>query len=211
MTQENKMKKAIILDLDNTIYPVSSIGERLFKELFAYIEKSGEFEGSFNEIILEIQRTPFQKVAANFSFSKQLLDECLNIHENLTFDEPMKTFEDYTEIRKLPQTKYLVTSGFTKLQNSKVEQLGIKNDFEGIYIIDLQHSIRTKKAIFLQILNEQNYSTDEVLVIGDDLDSEIKAGKELGIDTVLYNKLGKYFNLNSENIITDFKELKSFL
>lgn len=205
------MKKAIFLDLDNTIYPVSSISEKLFKELFAHIERSGEFTGSFDKIKEEIQRTPFQKVAAYFSFSKQLLAECLNIHKNLTFDEPMKTFDDYAEIRKLPQTKYLVTSGFTKLQNSKVEQLGIKSDFEAIYIIDLQQSKRTKKAIFLQILNEQNYTTDEILVVGDDLESEIKAGKVLGIDTVLYNKLGIYSDLGSENVIIDFKELKSFL
>lgn len=205
------MKKAIILDLDNTIYPVSSISGKLFKKLFAHIKKSGEFVGSFEAIIEEIQRTPFQKVAESFSFRKQLLKECLTIHTSLTFNEPMSTFDDYQEICVLPQKKYLVTSGFTKLQNSKIEQLGIINDFEQIYIIDLQHSKHTKKDIFLQIMDEQNYVSDEVLVVGDDLESEIKAGKELEIDTVLYNKLGKYSASDYTNTITDFKELKAFL
>lgn len=205
------MKKAIFLDLDNTIYPVSSISEKLFKQLFAHIEKSGEFNGNLNEIKEEIQRTPFQKVAKDFAFSQQLLDECLVIHTNLTFNQAMNTFEDYLEIRKLPQKKYLVTSGFTKLQNSKIEQLGIQNDFEAIYIIDLQQSAQTKKDVFQQILNEQNYSIAEVLVVGDDLNSEIKDGKELGIETVVYNKLGKYSDLKDENAITQFTALKNFL
>ena len=77
------MKKAIFLDLDNTIYPVSSISEKLFKQLFTHIEKSGEFVGLFEDIKEEIQRTPFQKVAKDFEFSAQLLDECLIIHTNL--------------------------------------------------------------------------------------------------------------------------------
>lgn len=205
------MKKAIFLDLDNTIYPVSSISKKLFKRLFAHIQKNGEFEGSFDKIKEEIQRTPFQEVAKDFLFSKQLLDDCLAIHTILTFDEPMHTFEDYVEICKLPQKKYLVTSGFTKLQNSKIKQLGIKSDFDEIYIIDLQYSTNTKKDIFCRIIEEHNYSTNEILVVGDDLKSEIKAGNELGLETVLYNKLGKYSCSDTKNIITDFNELKAFL
>lgn len=205
------MKKAIYIDLDNTIYPVSSISKKLFKQLFAHIKKSDEYKGSFDRIKEEIQRTPFQKVAKDFLFNKKLLDECLAIHSNLTFNEPMHTFEDYKEIRKLPQKKYLVTSGFTKLQNSKVEQLGIKSDFEEIHIIDLQHCSNTKKDIFSSIIKKHNYSANEILVIGDDLESEIKAGKELGLETILYNKLGKYSSSDTKNIITDFKDLKAFL
>jgi putative hydrolase of the HAD superfamily len=37
-------KKAIILDLDNTIYPVSSIGDKLFKSLLHLISDSGDRE-----------------------------------------------------------------------------------------------------------------------------------------------------------------------
>jgi len=36
------------------------------------------------------------------------------------------------------------------------------------------------------------YLPNEVLVIGDDPESEIKAAKELGIDTFLFDPLNKY-------------------
>jgi len=204
-------KKGIILDLDNTIYPVSSIAEKLFVKLFDCIENSGEYKGNLTAVKHEIQRTPFQKVANDFSFSSELLAKCLNLHANLTYDEPMQTFPDYVELAKLPQIKYLVTSGFTKLQNSKVKQLEIENDFKEIYIIDLQVSKLTKKDVFREILSKNNYAVAEVLVVGDDLNSEIKAGNELGIETVLYDHYRKFDSTKNINTISNFLELKSFL
>lgn len=190
-------KKVIILDLDNTIYPVSSIADSLFKTLFSHIEKSGEFEGNLEDVKLEIQRTPFQKVAVMFSFSKNLLSECMQIHHHLTYDSPMKTFDDYKVLQGLPHKKFLVTSGFTLLQKSKVKQLGIEDDFEEIHIIDLQVSNQTKKDVFGHIIKKHNFNKKDVVVIGDDLSSEIKAALELNIDCYLYHR-NKKEAVNSE-------------
>ena len=43
-------KQALILDLDNTIYPVQQIGQDLFCNLFQLISESGEYQGSFEEV-----------------------------------------------------------------------------------------------------------------------------------------------------------------
>ena len=204
-------KSILIFDLDNTIYPVSSIAEKLFKKLYAVIEKSSEYEGDLEAIKLEIQRTPFQKVANAFSFSEQLLKECMEVHIKLTYDDPMQYFPDYELVRELPQTKFLVTSGFSKLQHSKIDNLGIRDDFKEIVILDLQQSNETKKDIFKRLLEKYKFSEDEVLIVGDDIKSEIQAGKELGIDTVIYDRLEKYTDLNNSNKIENFAELAKFL
>jgi putative hydrolase of the HAD superfamily len=204
-------KSVLIFDLDNTIYPVSSIAENLFEKLFAVIEKSGEYKGDFEAVKLEIQRTPFQKVAGAFSFSEQLLNNCMEVHSNLTYDDPMQYFPDYKLVKELPQTKFLVTSGFSKLQHSKIENLGIRNDFKEIIILDLQQSNETKKDIFKRLLEKYKYLKKEVLIVGDDIKSEIQAGEELGIDTVIYDRLEKYPHLNHPNKIDNFAALLKFL
>ena len=204
-------KSVLILDLDNTIYPVSSIAEKLFEKLFAVIEKSGEYKGDFEAVRLEIQRTPFQKVASAFSFSEQLLSDCMDVHINLTYDDPMHYFPDYKLVRELPQTKFLVTSGFSKLQNSKIDNLGIRNDFKEIVILDLQQSNDTKKDIFISLLEKYQFPKKEVLIVGDDIKSEIQAGKELGIDTVIYDRLKKYTDLKFTNKIDNFAGLSKYL
>ncbi|AHW61135.1 putative hydrolase of the HAD superfamily [Draconibacterium orientale] len=204
-------KSVLIFDLDNTIYPVSSIAEKLFEKLFAVIEKSGEYDGDFEAVKLEIQRTPFQKVAGAFSFSEQLLKDCMEVHINLTYKDPMQYFPDYELVQKLPQTKFLVTSGFSKLQHSKIDNLGIRNDFEEIVILDLQETNDTKKDIFRRLLDKYQLPKEQVLIVGDDINSEIQAGKELGIDTVIYDRLEKYTDLNFANKIDNFAGLTKFL
>ncbi|NJO69682.1 MAG: HAD family hydrolase, partial [Bacteroidetes bacterium] len=54
------VKKVLILDLDNTIYPVSAIGQKLFKPLFDLIERNGEYCGDIDSVKTEIMRRPYQ-------------------------------------------------------------------------------------------------------------------------------------------------------
>ena len=200
-------KRAIIFDLDNTIYPVSSIGDKLFKSLFQLIVDNGEYTGDFDEIKGEIMRRPFQFVADDFSFSENLKSECLKLFLELTYDEHMEPFEDYKYVRKLPCIKFLVTTGFTKLQNSKILQLNIENDFLEIYIIDPIQSKLTKTDIFQKLLIDYRLKVHEVLVVGDDLNSEIKAANDLGIDAILYDRESEHAGIENQKTISSFKDL----
>ncbi|HRP56410.1 HAD family hydrolase [Agriterribacter sp.] len=204
-------KKAIILDLDNTIYPVAAIANKLFKTLFALIEESGAYKGNLAEIKNRIMRQPFQVVARDFSFSEDLVKDCLQLLGGLTYESKMEPFEGYETVRNIACKKFLVTTGFTKLQHSKINQLGIDKDFEAIFVVDPSQSALTKKDIFRKILDDYRYTTDEVLVVGDDLHSEIRAAKELGIETVLYNHNGEQPPAPRQNTIHSFKEIIPYL
>ncbi|MDO9256777.1 MAG: HAD family hydrolase [Bacteroidales bacterium] len=204
-------KKAIILDLDNTIYLVSSIGEKLFKTLFQLITESGDYKGDFNQLRVEIMRTPFQKVADAYRFGASLKAAGIKLLENISYDDEMETVESFNYIRGLPCKKFLVTTGFTKMQNSKIKKLDLEKDFENIFVIDPSRTTLAKKDIFEKIIADYGFKTEDVLVVGDDINSEIKAAQELGIETVVYD-----FNLeHTENkvltIITDFRELERYL
>ncbi len=204
-------KKAIILDLDNTIYSVPSIGNELFASLFGLIEDSGEYTGNITAIKDEIMRKPFQLVAAHFQFSDKLTKEGIDLLLNITYDGPIEAFSDYQHIKQLLCDKFLVTTGFLKLQQSKIRGMGIEQDFKEIYIVDPATSRKTKKDVFAEIVYRNGYQLAEVLVVGDDLHSEIKAARELGIDTVLYDKLHLHDEISSQKRIADFKELSNFI
>jgi putative hydrolase of the HAD superfamily len=204
-------KKAIIVDLDNTIYLVSSIGERLFKPLFQLITESSEYKGDFDKLRSEIMRTPFQKVADAFSFGEALKAVGIKLLQETTYDDEMEPVESYHYIRDLPCKKFLVTTGFTKMQNSKIRQLSLEKDFDKIFVIDPGLTTLTKKDIFEKILAENDYKANEVLVIGDDINSEIKAAQDLGIDTVLYDFNLEHTENKELNVINDFRELERYL
>lgn len=203
--------KALILDLDNTIYPVHSVGEDMFRELFDMIFSSKEYNGTKDEVKAAIMRRPYFVVAKEFSFSERLYKEGFRLLQNMTYGKPMVPFADYQIVRDMPYTKFLVTTGFISLQQSKIDRLGIAGDFEKIFIVDPSRTNQTKKDIFQKILTEFSYSKDELIIIGDDVNSEIKAGNELGIRTVVYDFAKEHLLTGSQHVIRSYSELKQHL
>lgn len=207
------MIKAFILDLDNTIYPVRSIGYDLFSHM---LELFDEYKDQLSELDMErakndLMAKPFQLVADKNHFPKELKDRGIELLRNLTYDKPMKTFDEYEFVRSLPFEKFLVTTGFEKLQWSKVKMLGIGNDFKKIYIVDPDKSELTKKDIFEQIMVEFNYQHSELLVIGDDPESEIRHAKTVGIKTFLYDPENNHPDAEADVKARSFKELTALL
>jgi putative hydrolase of the HAD superfamily len=204
-------KKAFIYDLDNTVYPVPSIGEKLFAPLFQLIRENGAYTGSFDKIRDEIMRTPFQVVAQKYQFSQELTQKAVGLLRDLTYEGDIQPYPDYPEIRNIPGDRFLVTTGFRKLQESKIRGMGIEADFRQVIVVDPDTSDKTKKDIFAGILQQHGYQPAQVLVIGDDPGSEIKAARELGLDTVLYDKENRHPNAVATFRISDFRELKDLL
>ncbi|MFV5689858.1 HAD family hydrolase [Flavobacterium sp. ZT3R25] len=206
------MKKAIILDLDNTIFSTPSIGDKLFADLYYLLEINlNEFDGDLEDIKKDINRKPFPVVAKQYKMTQSLYKDALQLLSELTYNETIEPFPDYNEVTKIQCDKFLVTSGFPKLQNSKIKQLGIEKNFKGIYIVDAIMTKDTKKNVFKNILHYYKYDTSEVLVIGDDPESEIAAAEELGIDAIVYDKLNLYANYFKNPKISDFNQLQNYL
>lgn len=199
-------KKAIIYDLDNTIYPVSSIGDKLFGPLFDLILESGNHNDSIEDIKKAIMRTPFRLVAERHNFSDELTKKAIELQETIDFKGIIHPFEDYPEIKNIPSERFLVTTGFKNMQLSKIRQMGIKNDFREIHVVDPTTS--SKKEVFADILNRYSYKPEEVLVVGDDPESEIAAAKALGIPTVLYDKFDEQDPNSATYKISHFANLK---
>lgn len=204
-------KKAIIFDLDNTIYPAHSIGNKLFDGLFKLIEKDGNFHGTLADIKDAIQRKPFQDVARTFHFSDHLTKAGSDLLAETEYNDVIKPFDDYLVTREIDCLKFLVTKGFKKLQESKIKQLSLQNDFEAYFIVDPAVSNLTKKDVFITIMQQYHLNKDEMLVVGDDIHSEIQAAKDLGIDAVVYDFNGAAKALKDYHVISHFNELKDYL
>lgn len=203
--------KAIIFDLDNTIYPVSSIGQKLFHSLFRLIENEQKLKSEIQKIKFEIIRRPFQSVAHDFGFSIKLTNECLILLSQLTYKEPILTFPDYSLTRQIDCIKFLVTTGFTNLQFSKIDNLGIRQDFQEIFIVDPTITNLNKRDIFQEIIAKYKLTNNEMVVIGDDINSEIKAGRDLGIQTVLFDFMNQFKNLENQIVVSNYEQLENVL
>ena len=127
---------------------------------------------------------------------------------------PMFGYGDLAVLKDLPVQRFLVTSGFRRLQESKVRALGFADWFAAIYIDALDEPHRRGKHGFFQdmdVRSAQRLRPDEVLVVGDNPDSEIEAGNRLGMKTIQMLRPGVPPSDRASRQIRGLLELKELL
>ncbi len=98
--------------------------------------------------------------------------------------ETMRLFPGVLEVLNLDNvTNILVTQGDADIQNKKIDILGIRKYFTEIHVVPKPED---KERIFKDILKHHSITnTQDVYVIGDRRDIDIRYGKMLGCKTVL--------------------------
>jgi len=182
------MTKGIIFDLDSCLSPADETGQQLFAPAFVAIANANQSSHSASVLqnaFADMWRLPFDFVAEKYGFTPAMKAAGWQVLAQLEVATPMVGYGDLTVLQELHGLKFIVTSGFRRLQESKIRALGIAPLFTAIYIdaID-QPGYRWKQKIFEDILHDYSLQPDQVLVVGDNHDSEIAAGVRLGIRTV---------------------------
>jgi putative hydrolase of the HAD superfamily len=204
------MKKALFFDLDDTIYSTESVVDDMYKELFDLLRPQVSDE-VLKGIRTDILTTPFHIVADRYTLEQDLKHEALQLSLDMRYNGPMETFKDYSLTLDIPAERFLITAGYVKLQKSKIQQLGIEKDFKGIFIPDPYKSDLTKLDIFKMIMTKYDYAPSDILVIGDNPESEILAGMDLGIDTYLYDFEGKFSPALADFYGTSYENLNEIV
>jgi putative hydrolase of the HAD superfamily len=176
--------KAAIFDLDNCLAAADEAGEQLFKSAFDAIRAANH--GQLSEAaIADCWRHALDVVARKHGFTDPMLAAGWEAFRRLEVKERLRGYPDLWEIEALPLERFLVTSGFRRLQESKIEALGIRRLFREIQIDAVDEAPRrSKQERFADIAGRHGWQPREVLVVGDNADSEIAAGNALGMPTV---------------------------
>jgi putative hydrolase of the HAD superfamily len=180
--------KAAIFDLDNCLSAADEVGEELFEPAFMAIRKAND--GRLDEEVLAAAFSDcwvhaLDFVARKHGFSDSMLAAGWKALCKVEVTAPMRGYGDLQVLKELNLMRFLVTSGFRRLQESKIRALGIGGWFQGVYIDAIDEPDRKgKQRIFAEILAQNGLQPEYVLVVGDNADSEIEAGRSLGIDTV---------------------------
>ncbi len=179
------MIKAIIFDLDRCILNPKSLDVDILDPVLAPLyasNVSAELKQKMSEVLWH---TAFEDAVVLYGvpadIAQRMRVECRRLE--IPAGKEIYSYGDESYIPALPVKKFLVTSGFRNFQTSKITKLGIAGMFDGIFIDESDDlTIRKKKKkIFEEILGANDLQKEEVLVVGDNPISELKAAKELGI------------------------------
>ncbi|KQN33992.1 hypothetical protein ASE92_15240 [Pedobacter sp. Leaf41] len=202
------MKQVFFIDLDNTIYFTKPNEDVLMKGLYDLLEKQDLklTDEQYVAAKAEMLRTPFLKVAEKYEFPKEVTDRLIDYLSNREVTKALIPSDDYHYIKSLKGRKFIVTAGFPKQQYSKVKMLGIADDFEDVQVVDV--AVSNKKQAFLNLIEKFKLNTEDILIIGDDAESEIKYGLELGIETFLLDPENLHPNAKSTYIGKNLSQLR---
>ena len=121
-------KQAVIFDLDNCLSPANAVGESLFAPAFEAIRRAGV--GAFSEDRLasafaDCWIHPYDWVAAHHGFSAAMRTAGWDVLRGLEVQGTMRGYDDLSTLERLASRRFLVTSGFRRLQASKIRALAI--------------------------------------------------------------------------------------
>ena len=188
------MIKALLFDLDNTIFPTKTITDEIFSGIYELME---QYRGSLSAEVIEnikteLVRKPFQKIADKYHFPAELKSKGIDLLRQTVYTKPLAPYADYDLVRSITLPKFLVTAGFTKLQQSKVDALGVRSDFKEVIVVDQEITTETKRDVFARLMKKYGYEKQELIAVGDDPESEIGMARELGVKTYLYDPESRF-------------------
>jgi len=181
---------ALLLDLDHTLYDPESIPASVMEPAFELIRAAHARIGGVSREVLEasipeLMGSPITLVARKHGWPDELRRAALEASASAVLPERLPLFSDVAALVRLPQRKILVTTGVPAVQHQKIAALGLKSWLDAVHVDDaLAVPRRGKKAVFAAILADGGFDAAEVVVVGDNLESEIAAGAALGIRTV---------------------------
>ncbi len=201
--------KILIVDFDNTLIDFDimerksleqafecngiSFTERMINDYARINEKMWEnFEkGILDKATLKVERFKvlFDKYKVDVSPIKCSEDYLTFMPDNIYFIDGAKELLDYI---KDDYTTVLMTNGIAQVQRKKIKNADIGHYFGHIIISDEVGCAKPSREIYEHMANLiGSFDKSQVLAIGDSLGSDIKGGRDYGVDTVWFNRKGK--------------------
>lgn len=99
------------------------------------------------------------------------------------------TIEILTYLLNKKYVLHLITNGFESIQHSKLLNSNLTNYFKEVITSEKANSLKPNKEIFEFALKISCAALNESIMIGDNLDADIKGAMNAGFDTVFVNHL----------------------
>lgn len=217
--------KAIIFDMDDTLYPERDYIYSGLKVLDQWVEDKFQVEGFF-PLAIQFLKLGERKLIFNKTLEKMKVD-----FDKSTIENMVNVFRDHKpSIHLSEEARWvlnnvndtvklgLITDGYLNTQQKKIEALKIKEYFQSIVISDQygRENWKPSPIPYIQSSMELCCENNECLYIGDNVKKDFITAKKLGWTTVhIYRNSGIYSTIKMESEynahyqISNLRELNS--
>lgn len=227
--------KYIFFDLDHTLWDFESSSVHTLQKMFEHfnLEQLGipqfrHFIDAYhihNERLWELYRSGnlrkevlrglrFWETLNDFHVADEILAEKMS--DYYLFHAPRTVFLfPYTlEVLRYLYVKYplfVITNGFEEVQHIKMQTSGMDHFFSGIITSEAAGVKKPAAEIFQHALQKAQAKPEESLMIGDDLEVDVLAALNIGMEAILFDPENKHVKLKNSIKINSLKSLISML
>lgn len=225
--------KHLFFDLDHTLWDFETNAKDTFMELHAQhaLHEKGieDFDAFFNRYSFHNTRLWDRYTKGYIKQDElrwkriwltlldfKLADEALAKEMSAQFLDGLpnrrKLFPHTTEILDyLTQKNYvlhLITNGFDCVQHSKLKNSNLTGYFKEVITSEKCGSLKPQKEIFEFALRATGADIKESIMIGDNIEADIKGAMAAGLDTVFVNHINAETDVRPTYTIHHLKELE---
>ncbi|MBE7679831.1 MULTISPECIES: HAD family hydrolase [Paenibacillus] len=186
--------KAIIFDLDNTILnrtrTFEGFTQSLLKTYFSHLETTD----NISQRIIELDQDGYKDKPLLFHELLQELpwsvypphDELMEFYGK-EYVRSAVLMEEAREVVQQLRSKYqtgLITNGKTDIQYGKIDQLGIRDDFDLIIVSEEAGVKKPDPQIFRLALDHFGLSPEQCIYIGDHPTNDVEGAANVGMNTI---------------------------
>ena len=104
---------------------------------------------------------------------------------------------------------HMITNGFEKTQWSKLNNSGLGGYFKNVITSEASNSLKPKKEIFDYAIMKAGATLGNSIMLGDNLDADIKGAMNAGMDAVFVNHVNASTELTPTYTVTHLKQLEN--
>lgn len=209
------MKEVVIFDLDNCILDTRAMPREVTAPLVEGVDML-DIEPRRRECFKEaLWSLSFTAAVEACGISEEVARQVYEAYARAEVPQGtrLSSYGDLEYLRRLPMRKFLVTSGFERLQLSKVRALGVEEVFEDILVdvVQTKHKKGSKAPAFEHVLAKAQARPEHVAVVGDSGVSELLVGKRMGMLTIQTLRPHVKWWPHADHHISSFAELEDIL
>ncbi len=214
-------KKAVLFDLDNTLYEYEPVHQKALKKVYEILKKEIKLPLQKFLKLYKISKAEIHRELAGTASShnrilyfQRLIEKT---HNTIESDVILKLYNTYWDtflknmklqkgviqtLKKLKRLKIktaIISDLTTNIQLRKMSRLGITPFIDVLVTSEEAGSEKPNPIMFLLALNKLNTLPSEAIIVGDNPINDIEGGNSVGIDTVLLsNKKSTQFKFNQD-------------
>jgi putative hydrolase of the HAD superfamily len=227
--------KHIFFDLDRTLWDFEKNSEEVFRDLYEKLKLAGRGIDSFDDLFHTYRKVnhdlwdlyregKIDKQFLNFQRFYQTLFE-LGVEDKELAKEMGEKYVAWSPYKKhlFPGTRelldylkpkyhvHIITNGFSEVQQVKLRESKLEDYFEHIIISENTPVKKPHPKIFRYALHLAGAETGESIMIGDDLEVDIKGAAAIGMDQIWTNFTAAESDFTPTFTVRSLLEIKDIL